>query len=95
VAVPLIAGEVIRSHATGLARLERAAISVLFAAAAAVQALCFYAASRFAAVGADGPWWFLGGDGWSPPLGWAIWLVVAAVGVVLLAVAGLGRGKAA
>lgn len=95
VVVPLIAGEVIRSHATGLARLERAVIPVLFAAAAAVQALCFYAASRFAAVGGDGPWWFVGGDGWSPPLGWAIWLVVAAGGVVLLAVAGLGRGKAA
>lgn len=93
VVVPLIAGEVIRSHCTGHRLSLRRAVATMFAAVAAMQALCFYAAARFAAVGPEGPWWFLGEQAWSPPLGWGIWLVVAAAGTVLLALAGLGRAQ--
>lgn len=88
VIVPLLAGELARANAARLSKVARAALPYLFTLVGALQALCFYAAARFAAVGADGSWWFLGHASWKPPLGWPPWLLTAFVGAAALALAG-------
>jgi hypothetical protein len=87
VVVPLIAGELIRAHAAALGeRLHRALLVGVPTTVAAVHLLAFYWAARRAAVGTDGPLVFLE-SGWSPPLGWVTWLLVATAGSALLVLA--------
>jgi hypothetical protein len=86
--VPLMAGELIRAHADAIGeRLKRLLLTWIPPLVGAVHLVAFYWAARRAAVGADGPLLFLGDSGWSPPLGWAVWLAVAAIGAGLLALA--------
>ena len=81
VVVPLIAGELVREHAPALGeRLRRALVTAIPPLAAAMHLLAFYWAARRAAVGTDGPLLFLGDSGWTPPLGWVPWLLVALAG---------------
>ncbi|HEX8742893.1 MAG TPA: DUF2142 domain-containing protein [Thermoleophilaceae bacterium] len=88
VVVPLIAGELVAAHAASLGeRLRRAFARWMPALAGAVHLLAFYWAARRAAVGTDGPYLFLGDSGWSPPLGWVVWLLIAALGAGLVAAA--------
>jgi hypothetical protein len=83
--VPLIAGDLVREHAAELSeRLRRGLVSAIPPAVAAVHLLAFYWAARRAAVGTDGPLVFTH-SGWSPPLGWVVWLAVATAGAVMLA----------
>jgi len=92
VAIPIMAGEVVRRHAARLPRritMDFAAVAV--AVAALVQALAFYLNSRRYAVGTSGPRWFVGHALWSPPAGWWLWLGVGVVGAALLAAGGLIR----
>lgn len=88
--VPLIAGEVVLRHGAILSRVSRRLVAAAFPVAALVQATCFYAAARFAAVGRDGPWWFLGDAHWSPPAGWPLWLGTVALGSLAVAAAAVG-----
>ena len=92
--VPLVAGEIVRSNPERLPQLFRALVVPSFAAvAAAVQAVAWYYNSRRHAVGTDGPRWFLGREEWSPPLGWAPWLLVTlSAAALLVAAAGFARG---
>lgn len=86
VVVPLIAGELVRAHAAELGeRLRRGLVTAIPLVAAAVHLVAFYWAARRAAVGTDGPLVFLGDSGWSPPLGWVPWLVLALLGSAALA----------
>ena len=88
VAVPLVAGELIRAHTAELGqRVRRWLLTAIPLTAATVHLLAFYWAARRAAVGTDGPLLFLGESGWSPPLGWVVWLLVAAAGSAALAAA--------
>jgi hypothetical protein len=88
--VPLIAGDLVREHAAELSeRLRRGLVSAIPPAVAAVHLLAFYWAARRAAVGTDGPLVFTH-SGWSPPLGWVVWLVVAGLGAALVAAASRG-----
>lgn len=89
--VPLMAGELIRAHAGELdERLRRRLLVTIAPVLGAVHLLAFYWAARRAAVGTDGPLVFLGDAGWTPPLGWIPWLLVAAAGAAALT-AGLLR----
>ena len=92
VAVPLIAGDLIRAHASALStRLRRGLLVAIPPVLGAVHFLAFYSAARRAAVGTDGPAFFIGDAGWTPPLGWVLWLLAAAAGAAALA-AGMVRG---
>lgn len=84
VAIPLLAGEIV--HGRAGRRLWPLAAAAL-AAAAAGQAVAFWANARRWAVGTDGPWLFLGDAEWSPPGGWVPWAVLVATAAALLAVA--------
>jgi hypothetical protein len=86
VAVPLVAGELVRAHAEALSeRVRRALVTGIPVTAAAVHLIAFAWAARRAAVGTDGPLFFLGDSGWTPPLGWLPWLACALIGSVALA----------
>lgn len=86
VAIPILAGEVLRAHAADVSeRTRRALLTAIPITAAAVHLLAFYWAARRAAVGVDGPlFFFVSGADWSPPLGWLPWLALAAVGSAAL-----------
>lgn len=86
VAVPLIAGELIRAHTGALsARLRTGLVTIVPPLVGAVHLLAFYWAARRAAVGTDGPLLFVGDAGWTPPLGWVPWLLAALLGSAALA----------
>jgi Predicted membrane protein (DUF2142) len=90
VALPLLAG----TTARGRVRLTAAGVAL-------VQFAAFAYDARRAATGVDGPPFFLGHAEWTPPGGWAIWLLTAAAGAGLTAyavtrpVADLGVGGVA
>ena len=90
VAIPIMAGELVRRRETRLpARITMNFAALAVAVAAVVQGVALYSNSRRYAVGTSGPRWFLGHALWSPPGGWWIWLGVGAAGAVLLAAGGL------
>jgi Predicted membrane protein (DUF2142) len=82
VAVPLVAGEMLRRHP---ARGPGWAVAALPAAVGLLQVIAWYLAARRSAVGVGGPLDFLGQAQWSPPGGWAPWLACAIAGGVLIA----------
>jgi hypothetical protein len=84
VAVPLVAGEVLRRHSP---RVPGWAIAALPPAVGLLQLLAWYLAARRSAVGVGGPLDFLGRAQWSPPGGWAPWLACAIAGAALIATA--------
>ena len=95
VIVPLLAGELLRrNHERFGARRVRHLIALAFAGIALVQFTALYWNARRSAVGVDGPFVFLGDAEWSPPIGWGLWLAVAAAGAACLAAAGLLAAKA-
>lgn len=75
---PLYAGEILRER-----RLAWLGVSagLLWAVG---QAVAWLANARRSSTGIDGSWWPFGGD-WSPPLGWAPWALLAALGILLAA----------
>jgi hypothetical protein len=70
------------------------ALARLFLATGALVATLHFVAlwfnARRYAVGTDGPVFFLGRSHWAPLGGWVPWLLVAAVGAVLLGWVALG-----
>ena len=90
VAVPLLAGEIVARRRHRLAGLLPGRLPLVFAGTAGlVHFVGWYANGRRHGVGTDGPMWFIGRGEWSPPIGWALWATVAAVGSVLLVASSL------
>ena len=87
VALPLMSGIVVveRLRSSSL----RDALPRLYAVTGAVvgvlQLAAVYVNAHRYAVGTSGPLWFLGHEQWRPPLGWPVWLVIAAAGATWLA----------
>jgi hypothetical protein len=83
--VPLIAGELIRAHAEALGQgLRSRLLTAIPPLVGAIHLVAFYWAARRAAVGTDGPLLFFTDAGWSPPLGWVPWLVIALAGAAAI-----------
>jgi hypothetical protein len=82
VAVPLVAGEMLRRHG---GRVPAWAIVPLPLAVGVLQLMAWYLAARRSAVGVSGPLDFLGQAEWSPPGGWGPWLACAIAGALLIA----------
>jgi hypothetical protein len=94
--LPLAAAEVLRRHADGLPRhAVRVGLPVLGAVVAAVQLKAFQAHARRAAVGTDGPAWFLPDPEWSPPGGWEPWFALAVLGALATLAAAVLAARAA
>ena len=90
VVVPLLAGELVaRSHGrlSALRRAPLLPVATVVAGGAHFAGWVFNA--RRSAVGILGPLFFSGHSQWQPPLGWGPWLVVAATGALLVALAGM------
>lgn len=97
VAVPLLAGEVVRQYAERIhgAWLGRW-VTVSFFLAAAVHGLAWLANARRFAVGNEGSWLFPTNSEWAPAGSWLPWLAVVSVACLLLAWAGaLGTRRTA
>jgi hypothetical protein len=90
VAIPIMAGELVRRHELRLpSRIAPVFAGSAIAVAALVQGLAFYLNARRYAVGTSGPRWFVSHALWSPPGGWWIWLGLGIGGAALLAAGGL------
>jgi Predicted membrane protein (DUF2142) len=90
VAIPIMAGEIVRRHEVRFSsRIVPVFAGSAIAVAALVQALAFYLNARRYAVGTSGPRWFIGHAQWAPPGGWWIWLGLGIGGAALLAAGGL------
>jgi hypothetical protein len=86
----LTAGEILRQHHHRLGVVSpRHLVAVVAVTAAACQAISLWMAARAYAVGNPGPLFFLGKSQWHPPLGWAPWLVLGAIGCCGIAAVGL------
>jgi hypothetical protein len=79
VILPLCAGAVLASAAAPPRRLM---VGLAFATAG-LQLLVWWLESRRLAVGTDGSLWFAGDAQWSPPGGWALWIVAMLAGSAL------------
>jgi hypothetical protein len=86
--VPLLAGEILVRGYERLRALDAHRLFLPFAATAAfVQMIAWWINARRFAVGVGGREWFLSSAEWSPPWGWAVWMVLAAGGGCLLVAA--------
>jgi hypothetical protein len=95
VLLPLAGAEVVRRHGERLPpRALGIGLSALGALVGAVHFGAFYVNARRAAVGTDGPAWFLAEAEWSPPSGWEPWLVLAALGALITFAAALVAARA-
>jgi hypothetical protein len=96
VIVPLLAGELLVRHRDRLdAARARMLVPIAFAGVAAAHWVAIYWNARRSAVGLDGPLVFPGSAEWSPPVGWGLWLAVAALGAACVLAAGLVAARAA
>jgi hypothetical protein len=88
IGVPVIAGVVLSSRlaSLGLRRELRQFVIIGSGLIALVQFTAIYANGHRYASGINSPWWYLSSSQWSPHGGWWLWLAVALVGAVLLAV---------
>jgi hypothetical protein len=81
IAVPMLAGEVVhRNREKAKASWAPGLVIALAVSAALVQLVGWYSNAHRYAVGRDGPWLFLTGAQWQPPLGWPLLLGVVIVG---------------
>jgi hypothetical protein len=90
VAFPMLAGEVLVRNRARISHADAVVLTSLATIAAVLQFVAWYLNGRRSAVGTGGTLLFVSHAGWSPPLGWAPWLVVAACGVLGLASVSLG-----
>ena len=85
IAIPLLAGEVVRRHPSTLTdRLTRGMLVPVGVAVALMQLVAWYFNARRHAVGTHGPVWFFGAAAWAPPGGWELWTVVTVAGTVAI-----------
>jgi hypothetical protein len=87
VAFPLLAGEVVYRHRARLSTRFAGVLMTLASTAGILHFLAWYLNGRRAAVGTAGHLLFPADARWSPPLGWAGWITVAACGALILAAA--------
>jgi hypothetical protein len=75
------------NRATALRRRESGALLGVSLLLVLIQAVAWWTNSRQSAVGVHGPWLFLTGGAWHPPIGWVlpIALLVAALALLLTA----------
>ena len=93
VALPLLAGEIVRTHRERLVPWARRALVVgVPVVAGAGQLVAWWYNARRSATGVAHDLWFLGDAQWDPPLGWWWWAAVVLAGAALLAVALLLAG---
>jgi hypothetical protein len=93
---PVVCGEVVHLHRDRLRGLDPRRL-VLYTAAilGLLQADSWYLNARRYAVGADGPFLFLGGQiAWRPPGGWGIWVLLAVIAAALFLLCGLASLRA-
>ncbi|HYO00057.1 MAG TPA: DUF2142 domain-containing protein [Actinomycetota bacterium] len=83
----LLAGEMAFGGDAAKRGWERNAGLAFAGIAAAIHGFAWFTAARRYAVGLDGPALFLQAPVWSPPGGWVVWALVAAVAAGLLVVA--------
>jgi len=82
----LTLGEILRKNRSRLGTLSPTRLVFgVGLAAAACQAISLWMAARAYAVGTAGPIFFLTSSRWQPPRGWALWLVVATLGCLGIA----------
>lgn len=85
VALPLLAGELVSENRerVGAAALRALVVAVPLAAAV-VQLLALWRNAQRSAFGLHGSLLSWGTPEWTPPIGWALWLVISAAGCALL-----------
>ena len=101
-ALPLLAGELVRRHRERIAAATlRWLLAVIGIVVGAAQLAAWWTNSHRYAVGANDPWWFFPHAQWSPPGGWVPWLIVVLAatlvpigGGIAMAVSGRGRRSA-
>jgi hypothetical protein len=84
VAVPILAGEILRTRRVP-AISTAAAVGLCGVLVAALQFFAWYENARRYAVGTSGPRWFLNHAQWVPAGGWLLWIAVAAAGCLCIA----------
>jgi Predicted membrane protein (DUF2142) len=90
VTVAIGSGEVLLANRARLRpTVSRAVVGGTAAVAGVVHLVAFWVNGRRYAVGDDGPVFFLRRSEWSPPGGWTVWVLLAAVGVACLVAAPL------
>jgi hypothetical protein len=101
IAIPLLAAEVLRRHASTTSnRVLRTVLVPAGIAVALMQVVAWYFNARRHAVGTHGPVWFVDQSAWAPPGGWPVWIAVTVLAalamgaaVVTALVASRGRDK--
>jgi hypothetical protein len=92
VVLPLCAGAALAERGAQLAESARRRLVVAFTlTTAAIHLLAWWLEARRLAVGTDGPLYFLGEAGWTPPGGWAFWVLAMLAGAALYVTAALTR----
>jgi hypothetical protein len=91
--LPLCAGAILAERVDPVQR-HRLALA-LIVPTAVLQLLTWWLEARRLAVGSDGPFFFLGDAGWTPPGGWLVWVAVFLAGAVATASAPVSRRLAA
>jgi hypothetical protein len=93
VSIPLLAGEVILWNAGTLRKLEAGHLLLPVGALAAfLQMVAWYWNALRHAQGVNGSRNLLESPAWSPPLGWALWVIVVAASCLLLTAAAVRPG---
>jgi Predicted membrane protein (DUF2142) len=89
--IPLLAGELRYRNDRGTlgGRRDRVVLGAFVSVLAGIQAYAWWLSARVAA-GAPGTLRFYAHATWNPPLGWAPWITVAALGTVSLLAFGIG-----
>jgi hypothetical protein len=92
VVLPLCAGAALAERGSQLAESARTRVVVAFTlATAAIHLVAWWLEARRLAVGTNGPLYFLDDAAWTPPGGWALWVVAMVVGAALYVSAAMTR----
>ncbi|MFZ1993902.1 MAG: DUF2142 domain-containing protein, partial [Solirubrobacteraceae bacterium] len=91
VGFPMLCGEILYRHRDRISHAHGVLVTALATCAAVIQFVAWYLNGRRSAVGVGGSLLYPSHAAWSPPLGWVLWLVVAAAGAALVASVALAR----
>jgi hypothetical protein len=87
VLLPLVWGEILRTHALRAPTWTRLALPIAGAIAAIAQLVAWWENSHRNAVGQNGHFWFLTNSAWAPPAGWVLWTVIVVAGTLTMLIA--------
>jgi hypothetical protein len=85
VAFPLLAGEMLLRRRESLSSVLGGGLAALASISGVLQFVAWYFDAQRSAVGTGGQLFFVESAQWTPPLGWATWIVVAGLGALSLA----------